>query len=435
MRNPTRRTRVRVMTFFFIVALAFAHAASADDWPGWRGPSRDGKSAENGLLPSWPEGGPPLVWKASGIGGGYSSVSVADDRIYTLGDLGDAQYAFGLSRKDGTIQWKTKVGPAWVDKYLGPRSTPTVGGGQVYLLTTEGDLFCLDAATGKEIWRRNLPADFGGRMMRYKSQHDWKFSESPLVDGDRVVVTPGVPDAALVALRRKDGGEIWRTKMPPLGESGDDGAGYASIVIGHAGGVKQYVQLLGRGVIGVDAADGRFLWGYNRIANPTANIATPIVHEELVFVSTGYDTGSALLRLHKERNGFRAEEVYFLPAATMQNHHGGLILDRGHVYSGTGHNKGFPLAVELKTGKVVWGPERNQGRGSAAITFADGRIYFRYQDGRMVLVEATPKGYHEHGTFLIPEVERESWPHPVIANGKLYLREQDTLYCYDVRAR
>jgi len=154
-----------------------------------------------------------------------------------------------------------------------------------------------------------------------------------------------------------------------------------------------------------------------------------------VFVSTGYGTGSALLRLHKDGDGIRAEEIYFLEGETLQNHHGGLILHKGYVYTGTGHNKGFPISVEMATGKIAWGPERNEGRDSAAIAYADGRIYFRYQDGRMILVEATPEGYREHGSFEIPDVKNPSWPHPVIAGGKLYLREQGTLYAYDIRAR
>ena len=420
-------------TILLLVASSFG-AALAEDWPGWRGSARDGKSTETGLLQSWPEGGPPLAWKASGLGGGYSSVSISGDRIYTMGDLGDAQYVLALSRKDGRILWKTKVGPAWDDRYLGPRSTPTVAGDHLYLLSTEGDLFCLEAATGKETWKRNLPADFGGRMMLAMGKYNWKFSESPLVDGDRVIVTPGGPDAALVALDRRSGEEIWRAKMPDLGESGGDGAGYSSVMVGSPGGVRQYIQLLGRGVIGVEAKTGRFLWGYNRVANDVANIATPIVHGDHVFVSTGYQTGAALLRIRKNGDGLRAEEIYWLDSKTMQNHHGELILHEGHIFTGTGHNKGLPLAVEMKTGKVAWGPERNEGNASAAIMYADKRIYFRYQDGLMILVEATPEGYREHGSFEIPNVERESWPQPVIAGGRLYLREQDTLYCYDISA-
>lgn len=428
------RTMGRGVAMGTIVLVAAACLAAAEDWPGWRGPDRNGKSPETGLLQSWPEGGPRLAWKATGIGAGYSSVSVVGDRVYTMGDLGDAQYALALRRGQGEILWKTKVGPAWEDRYLGPRSTPTVAGEHVYLLSTEGALFCLEAATGKVTWVRNLREEFGGFLMQAQGTTDWKYSESPLVDGDRVIATPGGADAALVALDRMTGKEVWRAKVPELGEAGTDGAAYSSVVVSEAAGIRQYVQLLGRGAVGVAADDGRFLWGYNRIANDIANIPTPIVDGDRVFVSTGYGTGAALLRLHREGEGIRVEEVYFLDGDTMQNHHGGLILHEGYVYTGSGHNKGFPLAVDLDSGKVAWGPERNEGASSAAIAYADGRIYFRYQDGRMILVGATPEAYREYGTFEIPDVKRESWPHPVIADGELYLREQDTLYVYDVHA-
>jgi outer membrane protein assembly factor BamB len=410
-----------------------AAAAVTTDWPQWRGLERNGRSAETALLQEWPEGGPPLAWKASGLGGGYSSVAVAGERIFTMGDLGDGQYVLALSRADGRQLWKTRVGETHEDQYLGPRSTPTVDGDRIYAMSTGGDVVCLAAATGEKLWGRSLPGEFGGRLMKAMGTYDWKFAESPLVDGDRVIVTPGAPDAVLVALDKTSGEEIWRAAIPELGEAGTDGAGYSSVVVSEAGGVRQYVQLVGRGVIGVEAASGRFLWGYNRVANNVANIATPLVQGDLVFASTGYGTGSVLLRLAADGDGIGAEEVYYLEADTMQNHHGGLILDGGHVYTGTGHNKGFPLAIELATGKVAWGPIRNDGENSAAISYADGRIYMRYQNGLMILVEATPEEYRERGSFMIPEVEKESWSHPVVAGGKLYLREQDNLWVYDVR--
>jgi outer membrane protein assembly factor BamB len=410
----------------------FATMLPAEDWPQWRGPNRDGKSSETGLLQTWPEGGPKLAWSAKGLGGGFSSVAVAGDRIYTLGDLGDAQYALALRRDGGAIVWKTEIGPAWKDKYLGPRSTPTVDGDRVYVVGTEGDVYCLDAATGKKIWSRNLPKDFGGTMMKAQGTYEWKFSESPLIDGERVIVTPGARDAALVALSKKTGEEIWRTAIPDLGERGTDGAGYSSVMVSEASGVRQYVQFVGRGVIGVEAQSGRFLWGYNPVANDVANIATPLIDREFVFASSGYGTGSALIQLSGSGDGVAAKQVYFLDAETMQNHHGGLILHDGYVYTGTGHNKGFPLCVKMADGKVTWGKIRNEGEGSAAVSYADGRLYFRYQNGLMVLVEASPEGYREHGSFMIPDVEKPSWAHPVIADGKLYLREQDRLFCYDI---
>lgn len=421
-----------------VVALALAIAGGgivgAGDWPGWRGPERDGHSPDTGLLSSWPEDGPPLAWRAAGFGGGFSSLAVVGEHIFTMGDLGDAQYVIAAKREGGEILWKTRVAPAWKDRYLGPRSTPTVDGDRLYVVTTEGDVVCLKSATGEVAWKRSLPDDFGGRMMRYGGTHEWKFSESPLVDGKHVIVTPGVPDAALVALDKMTGKEIWRTAMPKLGEKGDDGAGYSSVVVSHAAGVRQYVQFVGRGVIGVDTDGGKFLWGYNRIANQTANIATPLIAGDFVFVSSGYDTGSVLLRLKKDETRVSVDEVYFLEPKVLQNHHGGLILHDGYVYTGTGHNKGFPIAVEMKSGKVAWGPQRTEGKDSSALVYADGRLYFRFQDGLMVLAEATSEGYREHGSFMIPDVKVQSWTQPVIIDGMMYLREQDNLFCYDLRA-
>ncbi len=408
----------------------------ADDWPQWRGPERNGKSAETGLLSSWPEGGPPLVYRVSGLGNGYSSLAVVGDHVFTLGDVGEKQYLLAFQRSDGKPAWKAEIGKAWDDRYLGARSTPTVDGDRIYVIGTDGDLVAVETATGKELWRRHLAKDFGGFLMQAQGSIDWRFAESPLVDGDRVIVTPGHADAALVALDKKTGKEIWRAKVPPLGEAGLDGAGYSSVVISNAGGVKQYVQLLGRGVVGVEAETGRFLWGYNRVANAIANIATPLIDGDDVIASTGYETGTALLHVEaKEGGGLAAKEVYFLDAPTMQNHHGGLILHEGYLYTGTGHNKGFPLCVEKATGKVAWGPIRNEGRDSAAIVYADGHLYLRYQNGQMILVEATPEEYRERGSFMIPDVEQFSWSHPVISDGRLYLREQDHLFVYDIRAK
>jgi outer membrane protein assembly factor BamB len=411
------------------IALAAPAPPRAGEWPQWRGPNRDGLSRDTGLLSSWGPSGPPLAWKANGLGVGFSSVAVAGGRIYTMGDRGGVQSIVALGQADGRAVWSARVGPTWDDQMGGPRGTPTVDGDAVYAVGTEGDLVCVEAASGRERWRKSLPRDFGGRMMSM-----WKFSESPLVDGDRVVVTPGGPAAYMVALDKRTGRELWRTPAPPSGPRGREGAGYSSVVVSSGGGVRQYVQLGGRGLLGVRASDGKLLWSYNRVANDVANIPTPIVKDDLVFASTGYQAGSVLLRLVASAGSVEAREVYFLEARTLQNHHGGLVLVGDHVYGGHGHNRGFPIAVELATGKVAWGGDiRNAGSGSAAVTYADGHLYFRYQNGIVMLIEATPAAYREKGSFTIPNVSQPSWPHPVITGGKLYLREQDTLYVYDVR--
>ncbi|HSR49923.1 MAG TPA: PQQ-binding-like beta-propeller repeat protein [Acidobacteriota bacterium] len=415
------------------LALLLLQTAAASDWPQWRGVERNGHADESGLLQQWPEDGPRMIYSASGMGKGYSSLSLSEGLLFTMGDVDDAQYVIAVKASDGSAVWKTRVGPPWPDQYVGARSTPTVDGDRLYALGTEGDLVCLNKSDGREIWRRNLQRDFGGHLMIIQNTN-WKYAESPLVDGDKVVVTPGGPQAAIVALDKMTGEEIWRSAVPNLGERGADGAGYSSIVISHGAGVKQYVQLMGRGVVGVEADSGRFLWGYNRVANDVANIATPLVQGDYVFASTGYRTGAALLKLVKNGDGVEAQEVYFLEAGTMQNHHGGMILQDGYIYTGTGHNKGFPLCVKMDSGEVAWGPVRNDGEGSAAVTYADGHLYMRYQNGLMVLVEATPEEYREKGSFMIPDVNQFSWSHPVISDGRLYLREQDRLLVYDISA-
>jgi outer membrane protein assembly factor BamB len=437
---------MRGLGWVAILALAGGSAVSADDWPQWRGPNRDGRSAETGLLEAWPEGGPPLAWQVEGLGAGYSSVAVVGGRVYTMGDPGDGQLVLALA-PGGERLWATRIGEPAAEEYFGPLSAPTVDGDRVYVVGANGEVVALETASGEVVWRRSLPDDFGSELMQAMGNTDWNYAESPLVDGDRVIVTPGMTDGALVALDKETGEELWRTAIPRLGSQGAYGAAYASAVVSHGAGVKQYVQFIGRGIIGVEAAGGRFLWGYNRVANDIANIPTPLVDGDRVFVSSGYGTGSALIRLvpgepadpeegEDPQTGpfVDADEVYFLAADVVQNHHGGMILHDGHVYTGTGHNRGFPIAVRLEDGAVAWGPERNEGQGSAAVAYADGRLYFRYQDGRMILVEATPEAYRERGTFLIPDVERPSWTHPVIADGLLYLREQDRLYVHDVRA-
>lgn len=418
-------------TLFCLAALAaipvaLQGAGPSKGWPSWRGPNRDGISKETGLLQKWPAEGPPLLWQAKGLGNGFSSVSIAEGKIFTMGARRRSTDLIALDLKTGKVLWNTKVGGGR------PNCTPTVDDGLVYALGRNGDLVCAKTSDGSIVWKKNFPRDFEGRMMSH-----WGYSESPLVDGDRLVCTPGAEVAMIVALDKKTGKVIWKSKMPnDVGDRGKDGAGYSSIVVSHAAGVKQYVQLTGRGIISVAAKDGRTLWTYNRVANRTANIPTPIVSGDYVFCSSGYGTGAALLKIVKDGSDLKAEEVYFLRARTLQNHHGGMVLVDGYVYCGHGHGRGFPICVELKTGQVKWGGRiRGPGTGSAAVVYANGHVYFRYENGVMALVEATPKEYRLKGSFKLASVNGKSWPHPVIYDGKLYLRDGNTLMCYDVRKK
>jgi outer membrane protein assembly factor BamB len=411
------------------LAVTVRAAAPGGNWPQWRGPLRDGVSTETGLLASWPQGGPPRLWTAAGLGRGFSSIAVANGRVFTMGDRRDGQYVIALDEESGKQVWATRVGAIYTDDYAGPRGTPTVDGDLVYAIDTDSDIVCLDSATGKERWRKNMARDFGGRMMS-----GWNWSESPLVDGERVVVTPGSPRAGLVALDKHTGIEIWRSSIPQIGRNGSDGAGYSSIVISNGGGVKQYVQMMGRGLVGVRASDGVYLWGNNSVANPTANISTPVVTNNYVFASTSYGAGSVLVELSPAAGGrVKATEKYTLDGNVFQNHHGGFVLIGDYIYGGHGLRRGTPVCLELATGKMMWPPTRNAGEGSAAVMAADGHLYFRYENGVMMLIEASPSGYKEAGSFPIPNVSQPSWSHPVIAAKRLYLREQDALYVYDIK--
>ena len=403
--------------------------AAATDWPQWRGVNRDGISPESGLLKEWPADGPPLAWTLKGLGSGMGSVAIHGERVFVLGKRGkDGAFIGAFDLATQKEAWSARVSESGGD----PNGTPTVDGGQVFAVSKDGKLLCCAEADGKELWRKDFAADFGGKMMS-----GWGFSESPLVDGDKVIVIPGADDAFMVALDRKTSAVLWKSAAPAATGRGKDGAGYTGAVISNAGGIRQYITLAGRGVTSVSAADGKLLWHYNRVANGTANIPTPLAWDDYVFCSSGYGTGAALLKIVKAESGpspLEAQEQYFLNASTFQNHHGGMVRIGDYIYAGTGHNNGFPICLEWKTGKVTWNEPRGPGKESAAVIAADGNLYFRYQDGTMALIGATPEGYQLHGSFSFKAIGA-SWPHPAIHDGRLFLRNQDSLLCYDVRQK
>lgn len=407
-----------------------ASTTAAADWPRFRGPNCDGICPETGLVSQWPEGGPKLVFQAGGFGKGYSSVTIVGGRLYTMGDLRqggrELQCVIAFDLNTRRIAWTLPIGPPHSD---GPRCTPTVDQNMVYAIGTDGDLVCLQAATGRGVWTKNLQRDFGGQMMS-----GWRYSESPLIDGDRLVCTPGGNQAALVALNKKTGQPIWRCALGNVGDRGKDGAGYSSMVAADIDGIRQYVQILGRGAVGVAADDGRLLWSYNRIANNVANIPTPIVRGQHVFVTTSYKTGSALLKLSRQGRGMNVEEVWFNSPREFENHHGGVVLVGDYLYGGDGQNRGVPVCMELLTGKIKWKTDA-VGRGSAAVLYADGKLIFRYEDGKVALIKADPESFQLLGQFTPAVVEGKAWAHPVIHEGKLYLRAEDTLMCYDVQSK
>lgn len=400
---------------FILVA---ALEASAADWPQWQGIDRTAVSKETGLLQTWPKEGPTLAWKTTGLGEGFSTPSIDRGRIFAMGARDKTELVICLDEQGGKELWSTRLGPGNTGGGdPGPRCTPTVDGNLLYALGRRGTLVCLEVATGKEVWRKDMRKDFGGKV------GGWEYSESPLVDGDKLICTPGGEKATLVALDKKTGATIWQAAVPNIGQ-----AEYSSIIVANVAGTRQYVQFLGRGVVGVAAADGKFLWRYDSPANTTANCSTPIIFDGFVFAASGYGTGGGLAKLSKEGDAFKAEEVYF--TKKMKNHHGGMVLLNGYIY---GSDEGFLTCLEAKTGKVMW-DARQPGKGS--IAYADGRLYYRNEGGKgpIFLVEATPEKYIEHGRFDQPErTKLASWSHPVIANGKLYIRDQDLLLCYDVK--
>ena len=393
-------------------------SATANDWPQWRGPNRDGVSKETGLLQQWPEGGPKLAWKATDLGNGYSTPSVAKGQIYLVGTPdGKTEQLIALSESDGKKLWSTDiggVGPNRGPQYPGPRSTPTVDGDRVYVLSSDGDLVCAGTSDGKIVWQKNLRKEFEGKP------GNWAYAESVLVDGDVVVCSPGGDKATIVALNKTDGSVVWQCAVP-----GGDPAGYASIVIGDVGGVRQYIQFLGKGLVGIDAKSGKFLWRYDKTSNGSMNAPTPIFSNSSVF-SASTRKGAGLAKLAAEGDKITPTEVYSL--AKLQNHHGGLVLVGDNIYG----TASALMCVDFATGKVQW-EDRSVGKGSIAA--ADGRLYVRGETGPVALVDASPAAYKELGRFT-PEgsSSKNCWPHPVIANGHLLLRDQGTLNSYDVKA-
>jgi outer membrane protein assembly factor BamB len=554
---------------------AFAEAPGAFDWPQWQGQARDASSKETGLLKEWPKEGPRLAWKATGLGGGDSTPSIAAGRIYGMSHRGSDEIVWALSEKDGKEIWAVRTGPASSTAFHqskeGPACTPTIDGDRMYVMGLAGKVSCLQVADGKVIWERDMKKEFGARSPM------WNFRESPLVDGDKVICTPGGSETTMAALNKLTGATLWKTFVPDgaatgpgtmrgpggpppnmpnairtdlflstldkdqdttisseelnqapavllamdkdadgrlveaelasqpatgasadnsqrrrrgpgvlrmmkahsaldadeseaieaaemknavkvlltLDENGDGkltvdevgmksmgpqetGAGYSSAIAVEFGGQRQYIQFLAKTVAGISAADGKLLWRYDKPANfMKLNISTPIYKDGHVFAASAYGAGGGLARLVKKPDGsFAAEEVWF--SKSMENHHGGIIIHDGAVYGSNGGNGGGYLAcLDLKTGDVLWN-ERDNGKRRASkgsVAFADGRIYYRTEEGAMLLIEPSRTEYLERGRFEQPDrTKLPAWAHPVVANGKLYLRDQDTLFCYDVKS-
>jgi outer membrane protein assembly factor BamB len=409
----------QLIPFALVVGLATGAAGqsgSPTDWPQWRGPDRTNLSKESGLLKQWPASGPSLAWSVPGVGAGYGAIAVKDDRIFVQGSSSGRSVVYALNRADGKGLWSKALGPAGSnDRGSGPRSTPTVDGDRLYVLTENGDLACLKAQDGSSVWQRNILKDFKAQNI------NWLLSESPLVDGNNVVVTPGGASAGMVALDKMSGQTVWVAK-----ELSDE-AGYASAIVADVQGVRTIMTLTGEAGIGVRAADGKLMWHQRNVANRTANIATPIFFDDKVFYTSAYGTGAALFRLTAQGGEIKAQQIYF--TREMQNHHGGVVLVDGYLY---GFNNSILSCLKFSTGETMW---RNRSVGKGSLTYADGHLYLLGEDNVVGLAEAVPGAYRETGRFKIADKGLPSWAHPVVSGGRLYIRNQDTLAAYDVRAR
>ena len=390
-------------------------SSSSNEWTQFGGPNRDNISTETGLMQSWPAAGPPLKWSIRGLGEGYSSVSLSGNRLLTMGNRGDREMTLCFDVETGRELWATQTGAAYREgQGNGPRGTPTIDGNRVYVLGANGDLACLDLDTGARQWGGNILQEFGG------SNITWGISESVLIDGDRLICTPGGRAATMVALDKASGRTIWQARVPSNPQ-----AAYSSIVPLELGGSRQYVNFVHNAVVGIDASSGQALWGNTSAANGTANCSSPLVLGNQVFAASGYGTGGTLIELSGNRSGVQANQVYH--TKDMKNHHGGMVLRDGYLY---GTDEAILKCLELKTGAVQW-QSRSVGKG--AVVYADGQIILRSEQGPVAMFTATPTGYQENGRFEPPRSDRPAWPHPVVAAGCLFLRDMDQLHCYRLR--
>ncbi len=411
----------------FTLCFAIAVVAIGADWPQWRGPARDGISRETGLLQQWPASGPKLVWRVQDGGDGYGAVAAAGGRVYMVSNRGlEDEVVQAFSVEDGKRLWSARIGkvgnPDQAPAYPSARSTPTLDGDAVYVFGSDGDLACLDAASGKIRWNRNVRAQLKGEPGK------WAYAESPMVDGDAVVVSPGGPEAGLAAFRKRDGELIWKSAIP-----GGEAAGYASVVPLEAAGRKQYVQFLAKGVVGVDAKSGRLLWRYDDTSKGPANIPTALAHGEFVYTTARSMGAASLIRVEPAGEGASAKQMYFergLPSTI-----GGAVLWKDVLYGTT--SEGL-VAADFATGKVLW---KDETLGAGSVLYAANRLYVHCEDGDIALVDAAPDAFRQRGRFTPPDppkhprgAREKAWAYPVVADGRLYVRDLGTLWCYDVRA-
>jgi len=403
-----------ILSLLFICTLE----AHGDDWPQWRGPDRDGKSSETGLLDKWPAEGPRLLWQANDLGNGYSTPSVADGLVYVICNKDDSnEEVIALSLVDGTRVWSTRIGSVGANRgpqYPGTRSTPTVDGELVYALGSDGDLVCLDSKTGDLEWSKDLPEDFGGKAGM------WAYTESPLVDGDALIVSPG-GDATVVALDKSNGSLIWESLLPER-----DDASYSSPVVATINDTKQYVFFLSKGAVGLNAETGEPIWRYGNTSDRAANVQTPVVEGDFVYTAASR-VGGGLVRLPGQ--GEKPEEVYF--KQTVPKGMGGSVLVGDKLFGASGQTM---VCVDFRSGELNW---QHRSIGAASLCFAEGKLYLHGEDNTVAMVAANGSEYRELGRVTPPNApdrgRSKAWTYPVIVDGKLIIRDVGTIWCYDIR--
>jgi outer membrane protein assembly factor BamB len=423
------KTIKSVFTCISMVALMATSLTEikAQDWPQWRGPNRDGVSKETGLNLDWTAKKPQLLWTFRDAGAGYTAPVIVGNTLYSQGAGGGTDFAFALDTRTGKLIWKQSLGKQYImDRGDGPRGSVTVDGDKLYLIRGSGQVHCLSAADGKTIWSKDFRTDLGGNIM---SRTDWGFSESPLVDGNLVICTPGGSNGTLAALDKATGKVVWRSK-----EYTDLG-GYSSPIVAVIDGVRQYIQLTRQGVVGVSAKDGKLLWSAKVAGNNTAAIPTPVYRDNIVYVTSGYGSGCAALRISKKGEAFTADVIY--SNKVMINHHGGVVLVGDHIY-GYSDGPGW-VCQNFKTGESVW-THKVAEPGKGAVLSVGGRLLcLDERTGSLTVALASPDGWKEFGRLGIPQrttvpsMDKRVWTHPVVSNGKLYLRDHDLVFCFDLK--
>ena len=406
-----------------IVCVLIATWCRADDWPQFRGSNRDGKSAETDLLQKWPQSGPRLLWSVDGLGDGYSSAAIADGLVYTTGKIADDGYLFCFDL-DGKPEWKIRYGPEWTRSYPAARTTPTIDSGRAYLFSGMGVAYCFDAKTGQPVWSRDVFKQFDGQYPR------WGMSECLLVDGDRVIATPGGEKASIVALDKNDGRVIWAcTELT-------EPSAYGNPIAVEYKGSRMIVQMLRDSVVAVEARTGRLLWrepldDYHIDRKRQVNPNVPLYHDGEIFTTSGYNNGGAMVQIFADPTKVVRKYVH----RDLDVHHGGVVLIDGYIYGAnfTSYTRGNWVCMDWDTGKVMYETPLTGNKGSTI--YADGMLYcYEENKGTLAIAPATPDRFEPVSSFTITAGSGKHWAHPSISDGRLYIRHGQYMMAYDISA-